>query len=151
MNVSYIIEHFPHFKRIKNVYSKTMGVAMVNVNSGTLVLNNAKFNKLPFYHQFFVLCHEEGHFVLQTKDELEADNYAFKKYEKYNFPNKEAFASLHNYLDTKNPVHKGRMWLQYQRSLENDYREFRIEASKRKNYDTSLKKIRKKIHNASKK
>ncbi len=147
IDIQFIRKHFPHFKRIYLVDEPKKGVAWTQIKKRQLWLNIPKWNLVPFEHQFFILAHEEGHGVLHTKDEMEADKYAYDKYEKMNFNNTAAVQALQMFLDVRNPVHKARIWQQYQRSLKNDFEEFKIPSAFRKHYDTiketktKLKKI----------
>lgn len=136
MDIEYIKQHFPFFKAIYTVYEPSKGVAWTSLKKRALYLNNAKWLALPFEHKFFVLAHEEGHNVLHTKDELAADAYAYDKYEKQNFSNVEAVKALQLHLDNNNPVHKARIWQQYQRALKNSFYEHGKESAYRKHYTT---------------
>ena len=127
MNIEYIREHFPFFSTIYIIDSQTKGVASTNLEHRTLTLNIDKLKCLSFEQIFFVICHEEGHSVMHTTDELLADKYAYSKYEKYNFSNEEPIKLLHQYLDLKNPINKARLWRQIQRSKYNDQNEVRFE------------------------
>lgn len=68
------------FKTI--TYHTNLGTtpARVNRRSGELQINTPVFDKLTPEAKRFVLLHEEGHWVLQTRNELAADKYAFSKY-----------------------------------------------------------------------
>ncbi len=147
MTEAYIRKNFPHFKNIFYVNEPAKGVAWTNIKKQQLFLNAPKWALVPFEHKFFILAHEEGHDVLHTKDEFEADKYAYEKYEKYNFSNAATVQALQLHLDCNNPVHKARIWQQYERTLKNDFEEFHIKQAYRKHYDTiaetkqKLKKI----------
>ena len=54
--------------------------ARVNRITGECLINKKVWNHLPEAYKKFILLHEEGHYVLQTTDEFEADAYAFDKY-----------------------------------------------------------------------
>lgn len=56
--------------------------ATVNRKTGVLYLNSDIVPMLNEDQLFFVMLHEMAHVVLQTKDESEADNWAFKQYQK---------------------------------------------------------------------
>ncbi len=68
-------------KEIKITFVENLGItpARVNRHTGEILLNSRVWNKLPEGFQKFILAHEEGHYVLQTTSEIEADNYAFQK------------------------------------------------------------------------
>lgn len=55
-------------------------IARVNRTDGTLYLKPQIWKLLPQGEKDFVLYHEEGHLVLQTTDEFEANLYAIKNY-----------------------------------------------------------------------
>jgi len=55
-------------------------IARVNRVDGTLYLKPQIWDHLPKGEQDFVLWHEKGHLVLQTKDEFSANLYAIKNY-----------------------------------------------------------------------
>ena len=55
-------------------------IARVNRVDGTLYLKPQIWDHLPKGEQDFVLWHEKGHLILQTKDEFQANLYAIKKY-----------------------------------------------------------------------
>lgn len=63
------------------MYVDDLGItpARVNRETGEILLNRKVWNKLPSGFRSFILAHEEGHYVLQTTDELKADEYAFNK------------------------------------------------------------------------
>lgn len=136
MDISYIRKHFPSFKKVTFLYEPSKGVARTNIRTREVIINTAKWFTIPFEHRFFILAHEEGHNLMNTKDELEADKYAYDKYEKYNFSNTEAVRALQLHLDTFNPVHEARIWQQYQRALKNNYTEYGIKEDYRPHYNT---------------
>jgi hypothetical protein len=61
---------------------------------------------LPQAQRSFVLLHEQGHIVLNTRDELTADKYAFLQFAKQGFPLSLAVKSLTRNLDGQNPAHR---------------------------------------------
>ena len=136
MDIGYIRTHFPTFKKITFLWEPSKGVARTNIRTREVIINTAKWYSIPFEHRFFILAHEEGHNIMHTKDELEADRYAYEKYEKYNFSNTEAVRALQLHLDSFNPVHEARIWQQYQRVLQNNYEEYGIQKAYRPHYQT---------------
>jgi hypothetical protein len=54
--------------------------------SQTLVINEPVFAKLTVPQRIFVMLHETGHAELQTKNEIEADNFAIQEYVKLGLP-----------------------------------------------------------------
>jgi hypothetical protein len=135
MDIQYILNNFS-FKKVCWVNEPSKGVAWTYIKKGLLVINKPKFLALPFPHQFFIIAHEEGHNICHTKDEMTADLHAYKRFEKMNFDNDSALQTLHLFLDCRKPVHKARLWAQYQRGLENDYNEFGITTAYRPHYET---------------
>lgn len=53
--------------------------ARTDMNTGVIEINNEAFSMLPEHTRKFVIYHEIGHYLLQTYDEREADDYALKK------------------------------------------------------------------------
>jgi len=65
-------------------------IAKVNRNTGTLYLSSDIWKGLPEDEKQFVLFHEEGHLVLKTADEYQANSYAVGKFAQAGtFTNKE--------------------------------------------------------------
>jgi hypothetical protein len=66
----------------KITYHSNLGAtpARVNRKTGELQINIPVWNTLTPEAKRFVFLHEEGHLVLQTRNELAADKYAFEKY-----------------------------------------------------------------------
>lgn len=60
------------------VYGKTIGgsPAMVNRNTGTIVVNKAIMSKLTEPEQRFIIEHESGHYYKNTSNEFIADAFA---------------------------------------------------------------------------
>ncbi len=80
--------------------------ARVHRPSGTIYLNGRIFSNYADYEQKLIILHEQGHYELQTRDEVEADAYALEKFtgsELYSL--KKALYSFYNTLDMKNPNH----------------------------------------------
>jgi hypothetical protein len=135
MTEKFIRQHFPGFDTIVFENSPDESIARTNIERGRIKINVPRFNRLNFYQQFFVLCHEEAHNLLQTTDELEVDRAAFHKYEKYNFPNDETIKALHTGLHNTSMVHRARMYAQVQRVKENNYREHHIKKDYQPHYE----------------
>ena len=55
-------------------------IARVNRKDGTLFLKPQIWDNLPEQEKEFVLLHEQGHLVMQTKDEYKCNQYAVKKF-----------------------------------------------------------------------
>jgi len=84
--------------------------ARVNRNTGDIYLNCKIWNKIDPKEQNFILQHEKGHFVLNTRDETKADNYAFDHYAGTEpFSLKGILHAIGDRLDIKNnPAHQKR-------------------------------------------
>ncbi len=66
-------------QKITFVENLSITPARVNRLTGEIFLNARVWNKLPDGFKKFILAHEEGHYVLQTTNEIEADNFAFNQ------------------------------------------------------------------------
>ena len=53
--------------------------ARVNILTGDIEINRARWNELSAEERDFVLQHEIGHYKLQTFDEVAADRYALQR------------------------------------------------------------------------
>lgn len=53
--------------------------ARVDVRTGEIEINSARWNRLTDAEKAFVLKHEEGHYEGQTFDEVKADQYALRQ------------------------------------------------------------------------
>lgn len=94
--------------------------ASVNVRTGDLYINTPVFNKLKPLQKQFVLWHEHGHFSLKTRNEFEADNYAFEKMVNKNVSLKELVYSLSDVLSGENKQHYDRLIEQFNRAKKYD-------------------------------
>ena len=75
----------------------------------TIVINPKPFSKLNRDQKLFVLFHELGHAELQTRNEIEADNYAFNLYAQRGNSLKNSFFSLSKTLNHNNPANVDRI------------------------------------------
>lgn len=57
-------------------------IARINRNTGVLSLNRSIWTGLPTDQKEFVLLHEQGHLVMKTPNELEANKYAIRNFVK---------------------------------------------------------------------
>jgi hypothetical protein len=97
--------------------------ARVNRSSGRVILNKRIWHKLPEYLKKNILDHEEGHYKLKTKSELEADAYAFYKYAGTEPGSlKKAVAALMEGLSFQSPEHHERLKAQIKRALQYDWK-----------------------------
>ena len=95
--------------------------ARVNRETGE-VFWNRKFDYLPEHIKTFILWHEIGHYKMQTSDEIEADDYAFKQYagsEPYSMKNSiEAMTQIFSF---RKEIHWLRIYEHYKRVLKWDW------------------------------
>lgn len=66
---------------IKYVDSRTLGLcpAAVYMETGDIEVNTSVWHTYTPFQQQFILLHEEGHYVLNTDDETQADRYALRR------------------------------------------------------------------------
>jgi len=96
--------------------------ARINRMTGNVYVNGRIWNKLSPEVQEFILCHEEGHYQLQTRDELEADAYASKRFlgsRKKSL--KSSINALESFLKDTSIFNDQRIHNQYIRALKYDY------------------------------
>ncbi len=63
----------------RDFFSENNSPARVYQDEGVIEINMKRWRQLPKSHQDYILAHEEGHYVLDTGDEMAADQYAFEK------------------------------------------------------------------------
>ena len=90
--------------------------AAVHLRSGVLHINPKVFFSYPPEWQKFILLHELGHYLLQTRSELEADNFAFHHFAKEGNSLKEAVNSLLRVLNLGIKSHRERVEAQLERA-----------------------------------
>lgn len=129
------------FTSVEFYNDPAQGLAYCNRRTGVVHINLAHWYKLPEEHRFWVLAHEEGHIVEQTRDEIEADGFASRKYLAADLPPSESIRALTANLDDTNPVHVARAYLQLQRALQFDFLHNHNERAYRSRYasDASIK------------
>jgi hypothetical protein len=125
------------FSKVRFINTPLEGIAKSSPRTKELVINMHYWPRLKKEHQFFVLAHEEGHVVLKTRDEMEADDWAAKKYFEAGYKLSESVKALSEHLDRNNPVHIGRAWLQYNRALQYDWQHNQNANSFREQYETA--------------
>jgi len=123
------------FQWVRFINTPHEGIAKSHRATGGLVINLHFWNTLIQAHQFFILAHEEGHIVCNTRDELVADEWASKKYFEAGLPLTESVKALGKHLKNDNKVHIARTWLQYQRALKYDYEHNQNPKTYRPHYD----------------
>ena len=134
---------FPYFKTLRFIDNKKEGIAKSMRSTGELVINKYYWKNLKEEHKFYVLAHEEGHILYNTRDELKADQHASERYFLRGFKLSESVKALGEHLDRNNPVHIARTWLQYQRALQYDFEKNNNVKAYRKNYGTAATVIQK--------
>jgi len=95
--------------------------ARVHRPSGTVYLNMRLWPLIDTKVQKVILAHEAGHHYLNTKSELKADEFAFKKYaltEKGSL--KALYRAVTRHLNMQNPQHRKRAATQIKRILQTD-------------------------------
>jgi len=95
--------------------------ARVNRRTGEMQISIKFWKQLPPEHRFFIMLHEMGHVILQSRNEEEVDNWAFNQYAKAGYSLKESVFALTRVLNMDNPAHNWRAYLQLQRAREFDY------------------------------
>ncbi|MGZ3983432.1 MAG: hypothetical protein ACXVJE_19545 [Mucilaginibacter sp.] len=95
--------------------------ARVNRKTGVMYLSRRDMYPLPKEIRLFIMLHEMGHAVLQTKSEEEADEWAFNEYAKRGYSLTMAVRALTRVLHDTNPAHAWRMYLQVQRAKKFDF------------------------------
>lgn len=98
-------------------------VASVHRRTGDIYIDLPQWRKLKPEHRFFVLLHEYGHHVLNSKDELAVDRWAFNEYVKKGYSLKEAVFALSKVLSGNNPEHALRVKAQLERAILQDKKE----------------------------
>lgn len=90
-------------------------------NTGEVFINARVWDKLHPDHRYFILCHEAGHIMLNTENEVEADAYAFKEYAKSGRSLTNSVKALSRVLTFNNPEHHLRLSEQLGRALKFDF------------------------------
>jgi len=125
---------------MKIVYYKGIGnnPASVDREKGVMYINRPVFERYDGLTQKFIMYHEEGHYVLGTTDEFEADKYAFDKIlsEDPNTTLRGLVETLEKSLSMVSAQDKQRLKLQLSRALFVDWNKFNNIAAK-----DSLKEI----------
>ena len=99
--------------------------ARTSRSTGVVYLNLNVYPYLKREHQRFVIWHEQGHIVLNTSNELLADEFAFSQYAKAGLPLSESVFALSKVLSMESPEHNLRIYHQLERAKEFDYYENR--------------------------
>lgn len=96
--------------------------ARVNRFTGEIQLNMRYFNRMPEFHRRFIIEHEKGHYMLNTRSEFEADRFAFRRLAGSSPGSlKESVKSISRVLSFNNPEHLDRMRRVVIMALEHDF------------------------------
>ncbi len=92
-----------------------------NRATATIYINPTLYRKLTKFQKKFWLWHEKGHIVLNTNNEIEADNYAFDRLAGTEFRSlKQMIEAAEGLLDSRNEYHQERIDNLYQRAIDWD-------------------------------
>ena len=107
----------------KLIYDKSITgtPALCYRSTGVVKVNANIWHTIHPDHQYFILCHEAGHIVLNTTNEYEADRYAFEQYVRSGRSLKQSIYALSKILTFTTLQHHYRLEDQLQRALEYDY------------------------------
>ncbi len=106
--------------KVERVYDLGSTPAVCYRNTGVVKVNAKIWDTLTNDYQYFILCHEAGHIVLNTTDEFKADAYAFEQYAKSGRSLTQAVYALSKVLPFNNIEHYGRLQKQYKNALRYD-------------------------------
>jgi hypothetical protein len=96
--------------------------AIVNRKTGAMFINQKKWKNIPFNERMFIILHELGHIVKNTKNEFEADQFAFQEYAKLGLSLKDSVDAMAKVLSYANPQHYDRTVVQLNRALDYDHK-----------------------------
>lgn len=82
--------------------------ARADHRNGIIYVSKKHFDGLDPVYKDFILAHEEGHLVLNTKNEEQADDYAMKKMLEKGYPLTKILGSLTRVLQYDKANHYGR-------------------------------------------
>lgn len=94
--------------------------ARVNRETGELYINKRVWPTLSKNKRMFILLHEAGHASLKTRNEFEADEYAFNNYAAMGLPLSESIKALSRVLPFDKPQHEQRVMAQFNRAFQYD-------------------------------
>ena len=106
--------------KLKRIYTNelTGTPAAVDRSQGLLYINPKLFNKLSAFEKKFVVLHEEGHYELDTADEVAADAYAFDRLAGSQWQSlKKMIETLDKLLVEGNVTRAQRLYELYKRAL----------------------------------
>lgn len=94
--------------------------AAVSLDTGILYINPSQWQGLSKEKRVFILLHELGHYVLQTRDEFEADEFAHEMYSRMGYSLKQSVFALSETFDDDNEEHRARLHAQINRAYASD-------------------------------
>lgn len=99
-------------------------IAGVDHKTGVMFINKPLIDamKLTKDQVYFIMLHEMGHLVLQTKDEMAVDRWAHEQYLKAGYSLKQSVYALTRILRFNKGEDLARANAQYQRALAYDNR-----------------------------
>jgi len=119
--------------------------ARVNRKTGTIFLNSDTWNNYTDFEKKLIILHEQAHYLLQTKNEQEADAYAVQQFIGSEFESlKKSLQSFYSTLDMSNPAHRDRYKAVLRRIIQTDYYKFgnyKLQKILYKMYEAELKQI----------
>ena len=87
----------------------------------TIYINPALAKNLSIFEKKFWILHEKGHIVLNTSDEIQADNYAFDRLAGSEYRSlKQMIEAEENLLNPNSKYHQARIDNLYRRAIEWD-------------------------------
>jgi len=90
--------------------------ARVNRYTGAAYVNGRTWPDIPKESKLFILLHEAGHATKNTRDEIEADSFAFDAYARLGYPLSKSIQALTRVLNFSNPEHFDRVAAQLRRA-----------------------------------
>ena len=112
-----------NFKNLKITIVDDLGVTPATVDRKTgEIFWSKKYDYLRDDVKKFIIFHEIGHYMLDTQNEFEADEYAFNQFvaEDPTYLNK-SLTSMKRVFTFNNEIHFKRLYEQYKRALNFDY------------------------------
>lgn len=109
--------------KLKRIYTNELSgtPAAIDRREGIIYINPTLFNQLTYFEKRFVILHEEGHYYLNTSDEVAADAYAFDRLAGTEFKSlKKTLGTLDKLLVKGNIQRAERIYQLYKRALKWD-------------------------------
>jgi hypothetical protein len=109
-----------HITKITHVPDLVTTPARVNRRTGEMFISIKHMVALPVEHRLFIMLHEMAHVELQSTDEAQVDDWAFKKYADMGYSLNASVKALTQILNDQKPEHAWRMYLQLERAKDYD-------------------------------